>query len=720
MNQAATTRAARLDELLQHIASLPKEQRTIASMEDEFIDLAARLPGDTLEFPRLKAALRFHGVRVADWVQAVKGRRDQFAPKPVEGPALAVIEDKRPKIIINQLEEHEVNDAAIAAIAKRPNVYQRLGHLVRILDTKRKQPGMEVEEIVPEIREYEEPSLRDLFSRAARWYEERLRSNSGTSELVRAHPPEWSVRAVRCWRAWPHVKPLYHLSEIPVLMPDGTILSTPGYDEKSGIFYRSRVTVPPVPEAPTEAEVRVAVQKLLDLVNEMSFEKDVHRSAWLAAALTPIARWAFKGQTPLFMFDANQPGSGKGLMTRVIGLLVLGHHMDLITATTNEEEERKRITAKILSGATMVVIDNIGTTFGSPTLEALLTTGVWSERLLGSNDAPRLDAWITWYGSGNNVQYARSDTRRRVCSIRILTNMERPEERTGFKYENLEQHIEEHRGELLAAAFTLLRAWIRTGKKASELPGWGGPWGSFDGWDQVVRGAIVYAGLEDPIAAKATKESQGTEESGLKDLTLGLEEAVAQLGRNGAVSSSQIIDAMTENDELRRLYKDTPVRFRKLRDAFSKLLPKIPQGRLPSQGQLGSLFGRHRHVPVVGKRITSRTVEGDNVWFVEPVPAKEDKDIEREAIVAEGSAAQSVMDFDGTCTVCGSTAHNLCGLCSKCPPERNGCPCRSCISAHGSGYIQRGACNLCGSRECRCSRCGNCFNITPMDGGCCC
>ena len=716
MNGACTAEITGLDEIAARISMHPLKARTEAAMADDVLDYATQLPKNSLEFARLRAKLRALGVTLTDWNQAVQQRQTQRKRTSVPPPAPKEAEE-RPKIVINKLEEFEVNEAAVEALARLPYLYQRFGLLTRVLDIKRPVPGRKDEkETALEIRTISPPFLRELFTRAASWHEEQLDPATGEPVLVRAHPPEWSVKAVYNWQSWPHIRPLHHISEIPVLLSDGTLLSTPGYDAATGILYEPRVEVPPIPDLPTEQDIDAAKLKLLDIVDEFPFEKEVHRSAFFAALLTPIARWAFEGQSPLFMFDANQAGSGKGLLTRVIGLLALGHQMDLITSTSNEEEERKRITAKLLSGATMVLIDNIGSMFGSQVLEALLTTSVWSERLLGSNDAPRLDAWITWYGSGNNVQYAREDTRRRVCTIRVVTNLERPEERDDYKYRDLEGHVKAHRGELLAAALTILRGWLRTGKKASELSGWGGPWGSYDGWDQVVRGAIVYAGLPDPIAAKATKDGGSAKDAGLRDLVEGLEEAAAQLGPTG-VAAAQIIEALNENDEWRRADKRSPIRFKKLRNAFSTMT-KLPPGQLPNANQLGSLFGRYKANPVNNKWILSRTLEGENLWYVGKVP--DPKDIEREAIVAEANGVRSVIGPNGRCELCGTYAHKACGRCPHCLPEFGGCPCRECLRGDVGNYTQTGACNLCGKHRCRCSRCGDCQNIGPSDGGCAC
>lgn len=676
MNTATNVETIRLGELVLAIAALPKAQRTSAAMDDEVIELAARLPKGSIDFARLKARLQGLGVKVADWIQLVRRRRAALTSWPGKGGKHSLEEDARPKIIVNRHEEFEINEQAIAAIAALPNVYQRFGALVRVVNAKRKRPGLTDEQIVPEIRPFTQPLLRELFTRAACWCEAQQDDESGHSALVRVHPPDWCVKAVFDWASWPKVNHLHHLSEVPVIFADGAVVSTPGYDRRTGILYSPCISFPDVPEAPTQEDVKAAAAQLLDVVCDFSFETEERRSAWLAALLTPIARWAFEGQNPLFVLDANQSGSGKGLLLKVISWIVLGREMDFLTPTHDEEEERKRITSKILKGETMVLIDNIDKPFGSATLEGLLTTGVWSDRLLGSNNAPTLNAWITWYGSGNNVQFKREDTRRRSCVIRLMTNETRPEERTDYKYPSLRQHVLAHRAELFAAALTMLRGWLRAGKRAAELPGWGGAWGSFDDWDQVVRGAILYAGMIDPIGAKATNDELGTASSGLQELVDGLEEACAKLDpRRKEVRASEVLDALVENDEWRRGNRDTPIRFKKLREAISILVPNLPQGRLPNQSQLGSLFGRYRGKPIGPKgnekRIMARTLSGNNVWRVERGPFT---DIEREAIQAEGMYAQSgprgCRRPDCACRPC-----SLCGGCTDLTPLQGGCHC---------------------------------------------
>lgn len=104
---------------------------------------------------------------------------------------------------------------------------------------------------------------------------------------------------------------------------------------------------------------------------------------------------------------------------------------------------------------------------------------------------------LTWFATGNNCQL-RADTGRRTAHVRLETPVERPELETGFKHPQLRQHVRRHRGRLLSAALTLLRGWHVAGRPAGGLAAWG----SFEGWSDMVRGCLVWAGQADPADAR--------------------------------------------------------------------------------------------------------------------------------------------------------------------------------------------------------------------------
>lgn len=98
-----------------------------------------------------------------------------------------------------------------------------------------------------------------------------------------------------------------------------------------------------------------------------------------------------------------------------------------------------------------------------------------------------------WYGTGNNVSVA-ADTTRRIIHIRLDVLEERPEDRTGFRHPDLVRWIRRHRPRLLSNALTVLVAYCNAGRPDQGLT----PFGSFEGWSNLVRRAVVWAGLPDP------------------------------------------------------------------------------------------------------------------------------------------------------------------------------------------------------------------------------
>src|SRR5262249_11804510 len=149
---------------------------------------------------------------------------------------------------------------------------------------------------------------------------------------------------------WPGVRHLEAVVDHPVLRPDGTLLVGNGYDADTGLIVEGRVSLPEMAERPTEDDAVRALAELLDVVRDFPFESPTHKAAWLAALLTPLARFAFNGPAPLFLVDANVRGAGKGLLLDCISRIVTGERFTVATYTRDEDELRKRITSLALAG----------------------------------------------------------------------------------------------------------------------------------------------------------------------------------------------------------------------------------------------------------------------------------------------------------------------------------------------------------------------------------
>lgn len=384
--------------------------------------------------------------------------------------------------------EHRVVAETVAALAADPDLYQRGGMLVRVLRDTQPKDGVTRPTGSPTIQALPPANLRERMTRFATFTKFNKRG-----EVVLAHPAAWLVAAVDVRADWPGIRHLAGVSDAPVLRADGSVWQTPGYDQRTGVLFETSQSFPPIHPETDIDDASAAVDTLLEVVCDFPFEAPEHRAAWLASLLTPLARFAFEGPAPLFLVDANIRAAGKGLLAQTIARIVLGRDMPVSSYAHEDEEMRKRVTSIALAGDRLVLLDNIEGLFGNATLSRALTACSWKDRLLGCNQEIDLPLLSAWYATGNNVSIT-GDVARRTMHVRLDVLDERPEGRMGFRHPNLLAWIGQERPRLLAAALTILVAFCRAGRPSQDLT----PYGSFEGWSDLVRQAVVWVGLPDP------------------------------------------------------------------------------------------------------------------------------------------------------------------------------------------------------------------------------
>lgn len=551
------------------------------------------------------ADFRAARARVAELAGVAEPRPpvDGWEQRPHEPPA-----KRKPRIVI-RTEEHAVIDEAVAALARVEGVYCRGQLLVHVVRDASKLAGIIHPGGSARIVPLGPAGVRDRLTLAAEWVS--LKEKQGELEEVPAHPPAWAAPAVEARKSWPRMRYLEGIVESPVLRPDGSLLERPGYDDATGLLYQPNARYPAAIASPTKEDAAKAVGELCDVVSDFPFKSDAHRAAWVAGVLTPLARYAFRGPAPLFLMDANIRSAGKTLLADVTGEIVSGRAMPRTPQAPDENEEIKRITAIALEGDRLVLIDNINRPLGSGALDTVLTGTVWSERILGKSEKVSLPLLTVWYATGNNVTF-KGDTARRCLHVRLDSDLERPETREGFKHPELLAWVHDNRPRLVMAALTVLRSFCLAGKPAMGLK----PWGSFEGWSALVRGAVVWAGLADPGDTRAELDEVDTDKSVLSDLIAGWEDLPNGAGMHGC-TVAQMLDALRDDAEGRR--------YGRLRSALSELCPH-PLGQLPTAKKVGYAL-RHFHGRVVGgRKLQMRVVHGNRLWFVQRVGVPDDGD----------------------------------------------------------------------------------------------
>jgi hypothetical protein len=520
-------------------------------------------------------------------------------------------EDEGYSVIEISFDESAMTDEAEEALTDEQLLFHRGGRLVRIvLDG----PGDKVllrSPHSPRISPLTAPILREMLSKNARF--ERVTFDAGPDRpatVKRAGVPDTVVRALLDRGEWT-LRRLRAVVDAPVLRANGTVVESPGYDPATELFFWPTTKFPAPPELPpTQEDAIRARDRLLEAVRDFPFERPAHKCAWLAAALTPFARHAYDGPTPLFVIDKNVRGCGGTLLADVIGILATGRPMPRMVAAKDSEEERKRITAIALAGDPIALIDNVAGTLGTDSLDAALTGTTWKDRVLGKSEMVTLPWTAVLYASGNNIVFGE-DTLRRVCPIRLASPEERPEERTGFAHPRLLEWVAAERPRLVDAALTILSAYCCAGQPDMGLK----PWGSFEAWSDIVRNAVVWVGLTDPAEAREELATTAdTTRNALENLLVGWR---ALFGDAGGTISMGL--AALEKDS-----KEIIPRHMQLAAAIAELVPSAP-GKAPSGLSLGKRMQRARGRVVAGLALEHRegNAKAGVVWVVRQVVKQE-------------------------------------------------------------------------------------------------
>lgn len=477
--------------------------------------------------------------KVAAAYKKYKPGHDKPAP-PVESGS-----DERPSITVIAGQAAEIVDKAESVLveqAEQLRMFQRAGQVVRIVsltreaaakaekrDKIKRQPGSLV------LHAVEPTGLMDTFDRIIVW----KRYNRSTDEVVPADCPDRVAKTylsrVGEWRL-PY---LTGIISAPCLRPDGSILSTPGYDAATGLYLD---TSEPwnIPEEPTIDDASAAWGVLMAPFEEFPFVSAAAKSVLLAGILTALQRRLLES-APFFVFTASTPRSGKSLLAESIGLIAMGHKPPSTSVPDDEESLKKAILSMLIEGSLITQLDNIDRPLASASLSMVLTQAEYRDRLLGATKMVTAPTNMMWTGTGNNVIVVRDMTSRSL-QCEIDPGVERPEERK-FAIKNLPAHLKAHRIALVTSALTLLRAYHVAGCPEQDIK----PWGGFDEWSQQIRQPIVWLGLADPYETRNEVLAEDPERDATTEV---FRQWIANVG-DEPILLRELINVAKERDEFK-------------------------------------------------------------------------------------------------------------------------------------------------------------------------
>mgnify|MGYP002630530650 FL=1 len=331
-----------------------------------------------------------------------------------------------------------------------------------------------------------EERLRHMLARLAHW-----RKLNGKGELAAAAPPLAVVKSVLATPD-PALPVLVGIVNTPVFGRSGTLLTTPGYHPDARLLYAPvpGFTVPSIPAKPSAAEISAARDLLCDdLLGDFPFVGPAEMAHVIALLLLGFLRGMIDGPTPLHLIEKPSPGSGATLMVDAVATILTGSGASVMTEARDDDEWRKRVTAKLRQIPAIVLIDNLRAKLDSSAVAAALTAPFWEDRILGVSEMSRMPIRCLWIATGNNPEFS-NEMARRLVRIRLDPHEERPWQRTGFRHPDLMTWVRANRSRLVAACLTLCQAWITAGKPRGART-----IGSFENWAHVVGGVLDVAGI---------------------------------------------------------------------------------------------------------------------------------------------------------------------------------------------------------------------------------
>jgi putative DNA primase/helicase len=389
----------------------------------------------------------------------------------------------------------------------------------------------------------------------------------------------------------------------PTLRPDGSILTTLGYDPATRLILMHPPAMPEIPETPSKDQAREALDLLNSLLTEFPFVDEASRSVALSELITPVARGAMS-VAPLHANSAPAFGSGKSYLVDIASAIVSGQPCPVISAGYDKFELEKRLGAAMLRGQAMISIDNVDGELRGEFLCQIIERPVVKVRPLGFSTLVQIESKATILATGINITPVGRVVRR-VLKCSLDPQIERPELRT-FQHAPVERVLAD-RGKYIAAAHYL----------AAGCPGELPSLASFPDWSRLVRSPLVWLGREDPIQTMDNAREEDPEFDEVRQVFGAWHGALG----NAAYSTGDAIKSAQERDD-----RSQQLIHPELLTTLSEVAQSRSGGPL-SPKKLGKWLKRYRNRIAGGLQLISRYDEHNkqNLWLVrEPPPPQGD------------------------------------------------------------------------------------------------
>ena len=440
------------------------------------------------------------------------------------------------------------------------------------------------------------PSMSYLLNKHAATF---VRWDGRSMRWKRVDPPKAVVEMLLAKGDW-RLPPVVGVVSAPTLRPNGSVLSEPGYDPETRLWYAPAQGLHLPPILATREAAEASLWRLKDLLSGFPFATDVDRSVALAALMTPVLRGGCD-VTPLHLIRATTPGSGKSYLADIASTIVRAQKCPVVTVAESEEEMEKRLGALVLEGVPVISLDNCIHDLGGAMLCQITERPIIRTRILGKSEMPELDWRGTLFANGNNIG-VRGDMTRRTIQSNLDPHLEHPEQRT-FAFSPVERVMAD-RGAYVAAVLTIARAYLESGARVECAP-----IASYEKWSCFVREPLIWLGEDDPV--RSMEQARDMDPERAAALTL-MTHWRAHLEPNKLYTAREIVQLAGATETRKKIIEVNGQHFE-----TSETVPKAPEFREFLELECG-YGGRGRGIDTkkLGlwlKRIHGRIYDGDKI-----------------------------------------------------------------------------------------------------------
>ena len=304
------------------------------------------------------------------------------------------------------------------------------------------------------------------------------------------------------------------MNTTPVFSKERRLHTVTGYDNGTKFYYvpDPELNIPELPRKVSDRHISEAFQLIEEILCDFPFVEPADKAHAIAYMLLPFCYDVISSpEKPVFLFKAPMPSTGKSLLVRILSLIYLGSELPVFSWEGSKEEMRKVITSTLMQKPSHFLIDNLNVPLRSSSLAAAVTSGFWQDRILGVSENVRLPIRCIWVITANNPILSR-EINSRCIPINLNAKIPFPDLRdaSDFKHPDLYRWTGAHRGELVAACLTLIKAWIEAGEPEPRERKMTSRFGE---WAKVTGGILEHVGISGFLDNIEKQVHAGDEES---------------------------------------------------------------------------------------------------------------------------------------------------------------------------------------------------------------